>query len=535
MTHDQQEPATTERKSLSRRTVLTTIGAVPVLTVAASVLGATEASAATANINPSTPRQTIRGFGGMAHAAWIGDLTAAQRDTAFGTGEGRLGFSVLRIPVGENQSDWSRDLATAKRAVALGATVIASPWNPPASMIETFTHGSQTNAKRLRYSSYGAYAQHLNDFNTYMRNNGVNLYGISVQNEPDYATDWTWWTSAEIVRFLRENAGSIGTRVIAPESFQYVKSMSDPILNDSAALANVDIIGAHLYGTSYANFPYPLFKQKGAGKELWMTEVYYPNSSDSGDLWPQALDVGEHIHRAMVDAEFQAYIWWTIRRSYGPMREDGQISKRGAMMAHFARFVRPGYVRIDASVSQQSTRANTTASGSVSNWLTDGSRNVAPQGALSMSRGSLTVTLPARSVMTFVTSVSDTSPPSPSASVTPTPTLSPTPGSGTAPRVGYAMTSWDSGFTASVSITNSGASAINGWTLAFTLPSGQTITSAWNATYSPSSGQVSVRNVSYNGTIAPGETVSVGFQATHTGNTAEPTAFTLNGVACTVI
>ncbi len=290
----------------------------------------------------------------MAHAAWIGDLTAAQRDTAFGTGEGRLGFSVLRIPVPENQADWSRDLATARRAVELGAIVFASPWNPPASMIETFTRGTQTNAKRLRYNAYAAYAQHLNDFTTHMRNNGVNLYAISVQNEPDYAHDWTWWTSAEMLRFLRENAGSISTRVIAPESFQYVKSVSDPILNDATALANVDILGAHLYGTSYSNFPYPLFKQRGAGKELWMTEVYYPNSSDSADLWPQALDVGEHIHRAMVDAEFQTYVWWYIRRGYGPMREDGQISKRGAMMAHFARFVRPGYVRIDATANPAS-------------------------------------------------------------------------------------------------------------------------------------------------------------------------------------
>ncbi len=119
------------------------------------------------------------------------------------------------------------------------------------------------------------------------------------------------------------------------------------------------------------------------------------------------------------------------------MREDGQISKRGALMAHFARFVRPGYVRIDAtanpasnvfvsaykngntvvivainkntsSVSQQFTLSNTTASGSVSNWLTDASRNVAAQSALTMSNGSLIVTLPARSAMTFVTSVSST-------------------------------------------------------------------------------------------------------------------------------
>ncbi|WP_327695901.1 glycoside hydrolase family 30 beta sandwich domain-containing protein [Streptomyces sp. NBC_00459] len=436
MTQGRNEPASSERRSPNRRTVLATLGALPALTATTSAVAASRAAAATAAttavVDPSARRQTIRGFGGMTHTAWIGDLTAAQRDTAFGTGEGRLGFSVLRMPVPENQADWSRDLATAKRATELGATVIASPWNPPASMVETFVRGTQTDARRLRYTMYGAYAQHLNDFTTFMRNNGVNLYGISVQNEPDYAQDWTWWTPAEVVRFLRENAGSIGTRVIAPESFQYRKNISDPILDDSTALANVDIIGAHLYGTALADFPYPRFKAKGAGKELWMTEVYHPNSSDSADLWPQALDVGEHIHHAMVDAEFQAYIWWYIRRSYGPMREDGRISKRGACMAHFARFVRPGHVRVEATanpvsnvyvsaylggtstvvvvavnkgtsaVSQQFTLKNSTTSG-VSSWLTDASRTVAPQGTTGVSNGSFTVTLPARSVMTFVT------------------------------------------------------------------------------------------------------------------------------------
>ncbi|MFC7385080.1 cellulose binding domain-containing protein [Sphaerisporangium rhizosphaerae] len=96
------------------------------------------------------------------------------------------------------------------------------------------------------------------------------------------------------------------------------------------------------------------------------------------------------------------------------------------------------------------------------------------------------------------------------------------------------MNSWNNGFTAGISITNTTASTINGWTLAFTLPSGQAITSGWNATYSPTSGQVSARNVDFNGTLAPGATIEIGFQATHTGNTAEPTAFTLNGVPCTI-
>jgi acetylxylan esterase len=100
--------------------------------------------------------------------------------------------------------------------------------------------------------------------------------------------------------------------------------------------------------------------------------------------------------------------------------------------------------------------------------------------------------------------------------------------------VGYTVNAWNTGLTAAISITNRGSSAVNGWTLAFTLPSGQTITSGWNATYSPTSGAVTARNVSYNGTIGPNQSVSIGFQATHTGNTAKPASFTLNGAACAV-
>jgi glucuronoarabinoxylan endo-1,4-beta-xylanase len=443
MTSRRDEPATGQRNLPRRRTVLAALGAVPLLAVA--LPPTTAAAASTVAVDPSARRQTIRGFGGMNHPEWAGDLTAAQRETAFGNSAGQLGFSILRIHVDENQSNWSKEVATAQAAAAHGAIVFASPWNPPSSMTETFTRGSQTNAKRLRHDSYGAYAQHLNSFYTYMKNNGVDLYAISVQNEPDYASDWTWWTADEIVTFLRNNASAIGTRVIAPESFQYIKSMSDPILNDATALANMDILGAHLYGTSYSNFPYPLFQQKGQGKELWMTEVYYPNSTDSADLWPAALGVGEHMHHAMVDAEFQAYVWWYIRRSYGPMREDGQISKRGAIMAQFSRFVRPGYARLNITAAPQNNvltsaytgdnkvvivavnkNSGTTSqpftvsgagSGTVSAYVTDGSRNVAAVSGPGMSGGTFTASLPAQSVTTFVVSLTssgggDTQPPS---------------------------------------------------------------------------------------------------------------------------
>lgn len=387
-------------------------------------------AASDAVINAAAEKQLIKGFGGINHPAWIGDLTPAQRDTAFGNGNNQLGFSILRIYVHEDRNQWYRELETAKRAIAHGAIVFASPWNPPADMVETFNRNGQS-AKRLRYDKYAAYAQHLNDFVSYMKNNGVDLYAISVQNEPDYAHDWTWWTPQEILRFMKENAGSITTRVMAPESFQYLKNISDPILNDPQALANMDILGAHLYGTAVNNFAYPLFKQKGAGKELWMTEVYYPNSdNNSADRWPEALDVSTHMHHAMVEGDFQAYVWWYIRRSYGPMKEDGTISKRGYNMAHFSKFVRPGYKRIDATknpennvyvsaykgnnkivivainkntqgVNQNFVLQNGTMS-QMNRWVTSSNSNLQPGTQLNVTGNNFWAHLPAQSVTTFV-------------------------------------------------------------------------------------------------------------------------------------
>ncbi|WP_435876822.1 cellulose binding domain-containing protein [Streptomyces achromogenes] len=108
-----------------------------------------------------------------------------------------------------------------------------------------------------------------------------------------------------------------------------------------------------------------------------------------------------------------------------------------------------------------------------------------------------------------------------------------TPSPGTAGcQVTSTVNAWNTGLTANLTLTNTGTTAIDGWSLAFTLPEGQTITSGWNADYSPASGRVTARNVSHNATIAPGASVDIGFQATHGGNTAGPGSYTLNGTAC---
>lgn len=100
----------------------------------------------------------------------------------------------------------------------------------------------------------------------------------------------------------------------------------------------------------------------------------------------------------------------------------------------------------------------------------------------------------------------------------------------------YAVSSqWSSGFGASVTINNTGTSTINGWTLKWTFPNGQTITQIWNASDTQSGGNVTATNVSYNGTIAPGSNTNFGFNGSWSGSNTNPSAFTLNGVSCTVV
>ena len=105
---------------------------------------------------------------------------------------------------------------------------------------------------------------------------------------------------------------------------------------------------------------------------------------------------------------------------------------------------------------------------------------------------------------------------------------------GGACQVAYAKTSeWPGGFTANVTISNTGTTAINGWTLKFSFPGDQKVTNAWNATVTQSGTAVTATNAGYNGTIAPGGNSSFGFQGTFTSNDSSPTAFTVNGAACT--
>ena len=73
---------------------------------------------------------------------------------------------------------------------------------------------------------------------------------------------------------------------------------------------------------------------------------------------------------------------------------------------------------------------------------------------------------------------------------------------------------------------NNGTVALNGWTVRWTWPNGQVITQLWGGAPSASGSSVTVRNVDYNGTLAPGATVTFGFIANWTGSNGVPAPVT---------
>ena len=421
--------------SMKLKKITSALIAASMLCSAVSVLPQQEAYAADlCTIDTSKTYQTIQGFGGINHPEWIGDLTDAQVQKAFGNGEDELGFTILRVYVNDDSNQWSKSVNVALKAQNLGATVFATPWNPPASM-RIDGDGTLTGGKyQLDDSKYAEYAQHLNSYVKFMEGQGVDLYSISVQNEPDYAEEWTYWSTDELTSFVAEYGDDVvaGTnaKLMSPESFQYKKDIYNSILNNSTAYNNIDLFGTHFYGTTRSNMDFAALES--CGKPIWMTEVYVPNSSSDADTWPEALDVAENIHNGLAVGNMSAYVWWYIRRSYGPMKEDGNISKRGYMMAQYSKYVRPGDVRIDATeqpadnvyvsaykgsdnqvtivvvntgtegYAQQFSVSSDASITDIDRYRTTGTENLAETQNLEFTDNSFWAQLPAESVSTFV-------------------------------------------------------------------------------------------------------------------------------------
>ncbi|QNE20656.1 glycoside hydrolase [Kribbella qitaiheensis] len=117
--------------------------------------------------------------------------------------------------------------------------------------------------------------------------------------------------------------------------------------------------------------------------------------------------------------------------------------------------------------------------------------------------------------------------------VTTTGTTTPPPG---ACNVTYSTNTWNTGFTATVKLTNTATTPLTDWRLTFAFANGQTLQQGWNAVWSQTGSTVTATGTpgTWNATLAPGASVDLGFNGTHTGTNNAPTAFSVSGRPCTI-
>jgi O-glycosyl hydrolase/flagellar hook assembly protein FlgD len=373
-----------------------------------------------ATIYVNSPLQFIRGFGGQNMPGWIKDLTPGQVKTAFGTGPGQIGLTILRIRVSYDSTQFKIEVPTAKLADSLGAIIMATPWTPPVY----YKTNNNTIGGSLKTGSYADYANYLKRFSNFMASNGAPLYAISLQNEPDANVTYEscYWNATQFLNFCTNYAPAIGMKVIMPESENFNHGLSDSTLNDPVASANVSIIAGHIYGGGLTSYPLALSK----GKEVWMTEHLVNDTT-----WAGALATGKEISDCM-NANMSAYLWWYIRRSYGLIDESSKVTKRGYVMSQFAKFVRPGFKRVSTNINLRRTvdvttytngsqmvivainRNSTSISQTFTIWngavgtftpyetASGSSRNCIQGNDINYINGSFTVTLDPLSIITFV-------------------------------------------------------------------------------------------------------------------------------------
>ena len=315
----------------------------------------------TLRLDATQKHQHITGFGGFVCSPQFGynHMSTTEIKKVWGP-TSTVGCNIMRlyIPIGRNS--WGQSLQTAKTAKQMGLIVFASPWGQPA---EWKTNGT-SNAKNsdgttgsLKRENWADYAKYLDDYVKYLRENGVELDAISIQNEPDWPAEYAGclWSASEIAEFVKTYGKSISCKIMAPETLA-VRDDYVNALNKSDVLDCVDIYGGHQYGgiqSAYKNLA-------NKGKEIWMTEyIIHWNKGQSSsrrfDFSKDFFDFFSAINVCMI-GDFNAWVHYAAKRFYG-MLGDGQqgtttgvVTKRGYIMAHFARFV-TGMTRIDASFS----------------------------------------------------------------------------------------------------------------------------------------------------------------------------------------
>ena len=428
--------------------------------------------AQTSTVTWTNVHQTMDGFGGQTYGS-ANNLTSGQADMFFSPTAG-IGLEYVRTAnVCPNTSTCSAvvgpDLVTLQEAIARGAKVELSLQSPPANMKVSGTFQDGTGG--IITADYAAYATYIVNLINALAANGVPISVLSVQNEPNFSPSSLGaciWTAAQFDTFVGTylgpalaSAGLSSVQVMLGETTGWLGVSADLTslcLGDSTCAQYVSIAAGHGYGTDGPPDGFPAQASgsyccstaaaygPGAGKKLWMSEINGGFTYLSGPgLWawdPSMADAivwARNIHDYMTIAGTSGWLYWELADCCaGPYNDgytDGSFnpSKRMYVIGQYSKFVRSGWVRIDATANPVSgvyvsaykdpvsgnfvvvatntngsnTALNVALSGvtatSVTPWVTSASLNLAAQSPITTTSGgtAFSSTLAATSVTTF--------------------------------------------------------------------------------------------------------------------------------------
>jgi glucuronoarabinoxylan endo-1,4-beta-xylanase len=391
-------------------------------------------------VNPAKTYQTMDGFG--IADVWIGKAThtAGLRKLFWDPVEG-IGMTLLRIGI-DNTGKIMGDAAfvDAPDVVKFGGKVWAAPWSPPANLKD---NNNINNGGHLNTSAYDTWASTLAAFPAYFKQNaGVDLWGLSAQNEPDFVASYASciFNASQMNAFIKVlgpklKALSPPVALIAaePDVWSHLWNDGDkygPAMTGDATVSSlVDIIATHDYGSNNKSYTRPS-PPSGVKQHVWETEIYYDEPKGSGKI-DAGLALARGIYSGVTGGGVSGWhYWWTTHFMDGG--SESNPPKRVYTMGNYSKFVRPGYVRVDTTGVPSSAHMvsfvsptdgtvaivalNETTSAqqvsffvagagwpaSVTPYVTSDSSSLAAGTAISVSGGRFSASLAAQSVTTFI-------------------------------------------------------------------------------------------------------------------------------------
>jgi len=402
--------------------------------------GGGTAQASDITINESSLQQVIRGFG--VSSAWAGTYAnASDPDYLWSTTKG-AGLSMLRIRYGDG-------LAIAQAAAKAGVTVWLTPWgmgnngSPGGPYTTTQTDPNGCKGSMPVLSDPAGWAKTLASYVQTAKSQGVPLYAVSAENEPDSCgiNQTTSYSAAQLATWIGGYLGPamapLGVKVMGPETMNGCgfKTYFSAIQSDAAAWSAVDILASHEYGCGTLPAETAI---TSANKEYWETEVDTgsANGDSGGGGIASALLTATTMHNDLTKANLNAWHYWWLYCSgnSGCLYDTGKKAwaKRLWVMGNFSRFVRPGWKRVGTSGTMPSgvlvsayidptsnslsivaINSNTSASSvsfyvsgsppcSLTPYETSASKDLAAGSSVTVAQGRISAMLSPQSVTTFV-------------------------------------------------------------------------------------------------------------------------------------